>query len=152
MKRRLTPPAASLACANSGCTNSVERRSCGRQRRFCSDDCRVRAHRISLQGPPKLAPDDTQATPEDLNAPAPVSSISLQAKSKTYEPRYAGLSDGIVGPREVIRAEVINGRDWQEIISSSGVRSYVSRIAKPALNVMQKLRDGHAVAIKGVQT
>jgi hypothetical protein len=62
------------------------------------------------------------------------------------------LSDGIVGPREVIRAEVINGRDWQEIISSSGVRSYVSRIAKPALNVMQKLRDGHAVAIKGVQT
>jgi hypothetical protein len=70
----------------------------------------------------------------------------------SYEPPYAGLSDGIVGPSRVIRAEVINGRDWQEVISSSGVRSYVSRIAKPALNVTKSLRDRHAAASNGAHT
>jgi len=74
----------------------------------------------------------------------------------TYKPRYAGFSDGIVGPREVIRAEVINGRYWEEVASSSGVRSYVSRITKPALrstqDEAQQLRDEHAAAIKGAHT
>jgi hypothetical protein len=47
-------------------------------------------------------------------------------------------TDGIVGPRKAIRAEVINCRDWEEIVSSDGVRSYVSRVTAPAL------RDGGA--------
>jgi hypothetical protein len=40
---------------------------------------------------------------------------------------------GIVGPKHVIQAAVINARDWQETVSSSGVVSYVSRIGKRAL-------------------
>jgi hypothetical protein len=33
----------------------------------------------------------------------------------------------------VIHAAVIAGREWQEIVSSDGVKSYVSRVAKRAL-------------------
>jgi hypothetical protein len=43
--------------------------------------------------------------------------------------RYRG---GIMGPKCAIQA-VINARDWEEVVSSGGVRSYVSRITKPAL-------------------
>jgi hypothetical protein len=44
--------------------------------------------------------------------------------------RYRG---GIVGPSCAIQAAVINTRDWEEVVSSGGVVSYVSRIAKRAL-------------------
>jgi hypothetical protein len=35
----------------------------------------------------------------------------------------------------VIQAELIDGRQWEEVVSKSGVVSYVSRIAKRALAV-----------------
>jgi hypothetical protein len=40
---------------------------------------------------------------------------------------------GIVGPKCTIQAEVINGRVWEEVVSSNGVVSYVSRIGKRVL-------------------
>jgi hypothetical protein len=40
---------------------------------------------------------------------------------------------GIVGPACAIRAEVINARDWEEVVSSDGVVSHVSRLGKRAL-------------------
>jgi len=40
---------------------------------------------------------------------------------------------GIIGPRHVIQVEIIDCRDWEEVTSSDGVRSYVSYIGKRAL-------------------
>src|SRR5262245_25469025 len=87
MKRSLTAPAVNLACANSGCTNTVERYSRGRQKRFCSDNCRIRAHRISLQAAQNLAPGDTANAPGDFPTKK---AISLQAKSKSYRAHLTG--------------------------------------------------------------
>ena len=42
-------------------------------------------------------------------------------------------SRGIIGPRHVIQVEIIDCRDWEEVTSSDGVRSYVSYIGKRAL-------------------
>ena len=40
---------------------------------------------------------------------------------------------GIKGPRAVIKAEVIDSREWTEVISSDGVKTYVSQLRKRAL-------------------
>lgn len=40
---------------------------------------------------------------------------------------------GIVGPRAVIKAEVIDSREWQEVISTDGVNTYVAQLRKRAL-------------------
>jgi hypothetical protein len=45
----------------------------------------------------------------------------------------ASRSDGIVGPRKAIEVELFAGRDWQEVVSPSGVTSYVSRLTTRAL-------------------
>jgi len=42
-------------------------------------------------------------------------------------------SAGIVGPRKVIQVEVIAGRVWQEIVSTDGVKSYVTQLSKRTL-------------------
>jgi hypothetical protein len=51
-------------------------------------------------------------------------------KTAPEAPRYRG---GIVGPKCAVQAAVINARDWEEVVSSGGVVSYVSRIGKRAL-------------------
>jgi hypothetical protein len=140
--KHLTALAAGLACGNPGCTNPVERRARGRQRRFCSNDCRVRAHRISLQEAPKVATRDARGTPDNSNAPAAFPSKNgnfvtskingLQTPPSTI---YRG---GIQGPKSAVQAELIDARKWAEVTSSKGIKSFVSRIAKPAL------RDGGA--------
>jgi hypothetical protein len=48
-------------------------------------------------------------------------------------PKNTASGRGIVGPKCAIQAEVINARDWEEVVSSDGVVSYVSRIGKRAL-------------------
>src|SRR5262249_24096311 len=140
MRRRLTARATSLACANSGCTNTVERRSRGRQKRFCSDNCRMRADRISLQDSSKLVRDDAQATPDDSKAPAAflpkngnfvTSKINaLQSPPNRGSAIYRG---GVQGPKSAVQAELIDARQWTEANSSKGVKSFVSRIIKSAL-------------------
>ena len=139
MKLRLTAPAASLACANSGCTNTVERRSRGRQKRFCSDNCRIRAHRISLQAAPNLVPGDTALASDHSNAPGDfpaknghsvTSKINaLQSPPNRGSAIYRG---GVQGPKSAVQAELINARKWTEVTNSKGVKSFVSRITKPA--------------------
>lgn len=37
---------------------------------------------------------------------------------------------GIIGPREVIQAEIIAGREWREVISADGVRCYVTALRR----------------------
>jgi hypothetical protein len=141
MKRRLTAPAAGLACGNPGCTKQIERRARGRQRRFCSDDCRIRAHRISLQEAPKLAPDDVRDIPDDANAPAAFPSKNgnfvtskineLQTPPDRMSSIYRG---GVQGPKSAVQVELINARKWTEVTSSKRVKSFVSRFTKSALH------------------
>jgi hypothetical protein len=62
----------------------------------------------------------------------------LQRPKTESSPRRSGApreisSSGIVGPRQVIQVEIIDGRHWEEITSSDGVRSYVSYIGTRAL-------------------
>jgi hypothetical protein len=54
-------------------------------------------------------------------------------KLRSSSAETAARTDGIIGPKRVIDAEVIAGRDWEEIVSSGGVVSYVSRLSRPAL-------------------
>jgi hypothetical protein len=74
--------------------------------------------------------------PAILNAVRPVSPISLGKKPNEIsggpkaQDTYRG---GICGPKSAIRAEVINARDWEEVVSPDGVVSYVSRIRAAAL-------------------
>jgi len=68
----------------------------------------------------------------ETNAPAGVS-----AKSASFVTRKInGLAKpvrGIIGPASVIQVELIDGRQWDEVVSKGGVVSCVSGIAKPAL-------------------
>ena len=113
------------------CDKIIEHTGRGRQQKFCSDGCRQRAFRGRFSRNETPTKPDGQAS--DLNAPVAVFPISLQAKSITYKPAYAGWSDGIVGPGNVIHAEVVAGREWSEIVSASGVKGYVSRLTRRAL-------------------
>lgn len=70
--------------------------------------------------PAAFIPEHPPKKPNDFNGP------------KTPKTRR---SDGIIGPRRVIHAELIAGRQWHEVISAGGVKSYVSRIGKPALKI-----------------
>jgi hypothetical protein len=73
----------------------------------------------------------------DLNASAAVYSKTTNfVTSKINDlapPSYRGSVRGIVGPKKVIVAEVIDDREWQEVISAGGVKSYQSRLGKRAL-------------------
>jgi hypothetical protein len=140
MKHVLTTSPAGLACANPGCTNLIERRSRGRQKHFCSDGCRIRAHRISLQGSPKLVPGDTGVASDVSNALAAFPAKNghfVTSKIKVLQsPPNRGSSiyrGGVQGPKSAVQAELINARKWTEVTSSKGVKSFISRITKPAL-------------------
>lgn len=77
----------------------------------------------------------------ESNAPGPLSAKTanfvtskindLANPKNTADVSISGR--GIVGPKCTIQAEVINARDWEEVVSSDGVVSYVSRIGKRAL-------------------
>ena len=126
---------AATQCARADCANTVAQPQSGRRKRFCSDACRIRVHRRNE------TPGVTTAHPADLDAPSafPPKTASfvtskindLATPQNTTSVSVSGR--GIVGPAYVIRAAVINARDWQEVVSSSGVVSYVSRIGKRAL-------------------
>lgn len=125
-------------CQRHDCHNTITRPPTGRRKRFCSDACRIRVHRGSERNE---TPDKETGQPPELNAPSAVSAdLGHFVTSKINDlalPRGRGpvsiSGRGIVGPRYVIEAAFIAGRQWEEVTSSSGVRSYVSRIAKPVL-------------------
>jgi hypothetical protein len=87
----------------------------GPRQRYCSSRCRTAAHR-------------------DTRPPAPTENIEEFGELRYTNGRTATQSlPDVKGPRAVIRAEISDSREWTEVISSDGVKSYVSRIAKPAL-------------------
>src|SRR5262245_34079190 len=118
---------APLKCGAPDCTNAIEQKAKGRAKRFCSARCRKAASRChEIPG----RPNGHQA---NLNTPTAFQSISGQKKTKDFNARKTAVARGVVSPRSVIQAEIIDSRDWTKVISSSGVVSYVSRVPKPAL-------------------
>jgi hypothetical protein len=128
------------ACGRIGCGHTTERRPRGRQRRFCSDACRQQAFRsrnLRYEMPVRV-----RGHLGDLNASAAVYSKTTNfVTSKINDlalPSYRGSVRGIVGPKKVILAEVVDGREWQEVVSADGVKWHVSRLSKRALVATEK--------------
>jgi hypothetical protein len=115
------------------CNRTVKRKS--RQQVYCSPKCMRKGNYVRKAGLGQLVGQDTALIP---NPPKKVSENNILQWPKWRSSILAkGLrSDGIVGPRSVIQTEVIAGRKWEEVVSSSGVRSYISRLTRRAL------RDG----------
>src|SRR5262245_22269311 len=122
-KRRFTCPI---------CDCTVNRQS--RQQIYCSSKCMRRANYARKAGLALLLGQDTALVP-DPHKSSNENNI-LQWPKTVSGTCHNGRSDGIVGPAKVIHAEVIAGRDWQEVVSSGGVTIYVSRLTTRAL------RDG----------
>jgi hypothetical protein len=113
------------------CESIVERQS--RTQVYCSPKCMRKGNYARKAGLGLLLGQHTAGIR---------TSHKIESKNNVLQwpqtPSSPCRTDGIVGPRKVIRAEVINGRDWEEIVSSDGVRSYVSRLT------IRALRDGSA--------
>jgi hypothetical protein len=124
----------SAKCQRHDCHNTVTQPQSGRPKRFCSDACRIRVHRSSERNE---IPGRANGHPSELNAPrafpAKTASFVTSKINDLAIPKNRTSGSGIVGPKCVIRAEVINARDWEEVVSSGGVVSYASRIGKRAL-------------------
>jgi hypothetical protein len=116
------------------CERTTKRRS--RQHVYCSRSCMRRANYARKAGSGLLPGQDTALVPDPHKSSN--ENNNLQRQKTGSSPRHSGpprtiSSKGIVGPRHVIQVEVIDSRDWEEITSSDGVRSYVSYIGKRAL-------------------
>jgi hypothetical protein len=91
-----------------------------------------------------VTPDRVNGHPADFNRctgfPTEIADFGPSKINDLDTPQNRGSGTiscrGIVGPRCAIDAEIINARAWQEVVSTAGVVSYVSRIGKRAL------RDG----------
>jgi len=104
------------------CERKVERKA--RQQVYCSPNCMRKANYARKAGCGLLSGQDTALVPNppkilhDLNA--------LQAAISRSSAR-------IIGPRRVIDAELIAGREWQQVVSAGGVTYFVSRLSARAL-------------------
>lgn len=103
------------------CERRFQRRD--RQQRYCSTRCRVKAFREKTH---PITGCTGSVTPPHKSS----RKINELHAAKTVSRAR------IIGPRTVIQAEIIDGRAWEEMVSSSGVRAYVSVLARRAL------RDG----------
>ena len=104
------------------CEGTVERRS--RQQRYCSSQCMRRANYARKAGSGELWGHDTARVRNPHKS---------ESKNNSLRAAKSWSSVGIIGPRLVIRAEIISGRMWEEVVSASGVKSYVSRLTTRAL-------------------
>jgi hypothetical protein len=111
------------------CERTAERKS--RTQVYCSAKCMRRAN---YGKPPAGALENGPRNPHSPHVLTP-HKISNENNILQWPKTRSSLCfrDGIVGPPRVIHAAVIAGREWQEIVSSDGVKSYVSRVAKRAL-------------------
>jgi hypothetical protein len=110
-----------LKCAV--CEKPVAKRPRGKTPKWCiKRDCRLTFNRFrdAFEYKPHIHAQSGRLTSE----------VPLSQGAKGLTNVYRG---GIVGPRSVIQAAVINAHDWEEVVSPDGVVSYVSRIGKRAL-------------------
>jgi hypothetical protein len=101
------------------CGRKVERKS--RQQRYCSARCQEKARtrvRKAVLGRDTRAPGNAPKKDKKFKA--------LQAKKTLSSTR-------ILGPSDVIDAEVWGGRAWQPAISSGGVAVEIGRLRARAL-------------------
>jgi hypothetical protein len=95
-----------------GCDKPFTRNLRGRRKRFCSDACRLEAHRtkkISLLGHAAgLQRNDAKSA----------------CGTASFSGGFADRGSRIRGPRRVIEAEISGGLTWREIISTDGVKSF----------------------------
>jgi hypothetical protein len=116
------------------CERTVKRQS--RQQIYCSPKCMRRANYARKVGSGELLGHDTALVPDPHKSAN--ENNNLQRPKTESAPRRGGpprsiSSRGIGGPRHVIQVEIIDSRNWEEVTSSDGVRSYVSYIGKRAL-------------------
>ena len=104
------------------CERSVERQS--RQQIYCSAKCMRKANYARKAGLGQLLGQDTALVPNPTKFSREINDLQ-RAKSTS--------SARIIGPRRVIQAAVVDTREWTEVVSTSGVVSYVSRITQRAL-------------------
>jgi hypothetical protein len=121
---------ATAVCRAADCTNTVVQPPSGRRKRFCSDACRIRVHRRNETPPAPVTQLGGFKRLHAQNACFVTSKINDLAKRKST--LIARSRGGIRGPDYVIRS-VTNARDWEEVVSSDGVVSFVSRIGQRAL-------------------
>ena len=117
-------------CRARDCTNTIEPHPTGRRKAFCSDACRIRAHRRYES--PKTATGDTAVRRTDLNAPAPVS-----GKNASF---VTSKINGLANPKDraseekpdrwIVETELGRWRDWERIESADGVVSYATFVGK----------------------
>jgi hypothetical protein len=104
------------------CEGTFRRRA--RQQRYCSPKCMRKANYVRRAGSGLLLGQDTALV---RNPPKSSHDFNELKRAKTRS------SSSIIGPQKVIQAEIIAGREWQEVISANGVTSYVGRITGRAL-------------------
>jgi hypothetical protein len=109
------------------CDRTVERKS--RQQNYCSTRCRKRAWLEKPAGALKKS----ARYPYSGHRDAPQNSASQINALQQTKTGSSLFYNGIIGPRAVIQAEVIAGHEWQEVISTGGVRSHQTIIRRPAL-------------------
>jgi len=104
------------------CECKFSRRS--RQQRYCSPPCMRKANYIRKAGSGLLLGQYTAFVP---NPPKSSREINNLQRAKTQS------SARIIGPPAVIQGEVFAGREWREVISAGGVKSFVCQLRKSAL-------------------
>ena len=132
----LTQAARQQQCAGPGCNRAVERRARGRQRRFCSDLCQKRAYRRGGIFGQETAAAFPTVGPDHLVARTALCAKTVHFRTSEIndlETPSARGSARIIGPRDVIHAEIVAGRDWDQVVSTAGVVTYVSRLRERAL-------------------
>lgn len=107
------------------CARTVQRKS--RQQLHCSTRCRKIAWREkspvdALKKPPGYHPGGRGTNPNKSSN-----------ENNSLQQLKTGSSPRIIGPRRVIQAEVIGAHEWQEVVSASGVTSYIRQPGKRVL-------------------
>lgn len=104
------------------CESKFRRRA--RQQRYCSPPCMRKANYLRKAGSGLLLGQDTALV---RNPPKSSREINALQAAKLRS------SARIIGPRAATQSEIFAGREWREVVSTSGVTSYVSPIGKRAL-------------------
>jgi len=112
------------------CETAVDRQS--RTQIYCSPKCMRKANYVRKAGLGQLWGQDTALVR------TPHKSSNENNVLQWPKSRSRVSCNDIVGPQQVIEAEIIAGRNWDEVVSSDGVRCYVRRLSQRAL------RDGAA--------
>src|SRR5262245_59889772 len=104
------------------CERKFQRRA--RQQRYCGSRCMRKANYIRKAGLGTLLGQDTALVRNPHKTSREINGLR-RAKTRS--------SICIRGPRNVIQIEIVDGREWKEVFSSSGVRSFESRVRQCAL-------------------